>query len=1564
MQSNTLMQKKAWKAAYKTLHMVAMVALIFNMSMVGVFFAPKTAQATSVTVCPAGDVKLEADAADYEYTDGSATITYHDGDEHNYVTWEAMPGYVVTSVCLKYGTQLDHPDATDGQAGPYSHDISHVVLTTTDEPITNPPLVESCGLDIGLVIDSSGSIDNSELPIMKNAFNGFVDAFLPGTPTQFSVVEFDNNVVGPTLPFTDDATPIKNRINAAVSGGWTNWEAALQEIHNQYDPTPKPDVIIFASDGNPNSTIAQPSGSASESEAVSAAISVANDIKADGIRIVALGIGENPDGSDPALDLDNLIAISGPNVAPPASIDTTADVILSDFDQLAQVLSDLADELCGGKILVQKQYDADGDGQVDYDDSVKDASLAGWEFTVNGTQKTTDTTGYLSFDVLNGTYSAVETNQKPNTHFVDASCEKEGQAIGTPTTNGVAGLTMDTDETIYCEFVNSANTGDITFEKVVVNGEAQPNEFTFHVNGNDYNNGDQDTFLVGQYQLTEDGPDGYSLVNAEGACELSQGDISPVKLTVTENGGTCTITNQADNGKIFGYKFNDKNENGTWDQPEEPALPGVTIDLSGEATDSQVTDANGYYEFTDLVPGNYTVSENIPDNYTNTTPASVDVTINPGDEKRVDFGNRLLECNLVITKTGTAEVDVNGEITYTVHYENLGDNVCTGGGVKITDKFPDNTTYVSESANPAATEVDSEKIMWNVGWIYPGEEGDLTFKVTADDPGDEICGDWEIDNQATYWAKNGTTGQVLTGESNIVTTTVYKECLGELTIIKHVEGGYDEASDFTMQVLGPSPLNFAGSETGVTNTVKAGSYVITESGSENYSLSFSGDCDELGNVTIEHGDSKTCTLTNTRDTSTIKVNKFVELPNDETLYNPEDWSWMWDNGTDNEADIAGGAMRTVYSGMQYSITEDMTHYPEDNYTTSWVCYEGDKLYSQGTGTSFDVTLEKDENLVCTFTNVRNTTEVTFDKVVVGGNHADTDWNFTIDGESGTFNEESDPVAVLTNASYNVTEDSEYNDLYTLTNASGICELVEGQIVMNTGEEGGVCVVENTRNTGDLKVVKYLDQDGTLDTDNDWTPAAGWTIEVWQDGALVDTQVTGEDGTYTWPNLPTGTYTAKEIYNADDYNALTEVEQTVEVVTNETTEVIFANDVIEKEPGLTLVKEITESNLVPGGSIAYQLTFGNSGNVDLTGVTITDDYPEQYVTVTNPGTGTDNGDTVVWNIGDLPVGATGTVTYTVSINQDTPANTDIINIAVITSDQTGPVQSSATTEIPAKPGEPKLTIVKSVDKEFVNPGDTATYTVTVANEGDDTAVNVELTDLLPTGFTFVDFGTGSHTWSLGDIEAGDEVTITYAVAIADTVTEGTYDNLAVASADNHGNVTDSVGLEVRLPTVLAEEADPILTIEKTADKEFINQGDTVTYTIKVTNNGDEDAEAVALNVNVQDVMPAGFTFEDGEVTKVWELGDIRPGETKEISYTGVSDKTVLPGDYENLAIAWAENHDKVSDSVSVEVRKVEVLGEELPTTGGSLLTILYFIAAGLIVLFSGVVLKLTISKDRS
>jgi Mg-chelatase subunit ChlD len=298
----------------------------------------------------------------------------------------------------------------------------------------NPTLSGSCGIDMLLVIDSSGSISSSELTQMKTAYKQFVDAFLPNTPTEIALVEFDTQA-SLTRDYTNNSTLVKNAIDSAASGGTTNWQDALLIAKQQFDNrADKPDLFVFASDGNPN-RIGNPAVIANESAAVAAAVVVANQIKLSGIRVITLGIGND-------LDSDNMIAISSPDA-----------LYTSNFDTLAQTLAQIAEDLCGGTITVKKLIDGTPAG--------------GWNFSAAATGGTpsppyglTDSGGFIVFDInITGISSSVNITEipKPGHALLGAKCHYSNQSpAGTLQGLTMKDILLKRSDSIFCEFNNTA----------------------------------------------------------------------------------------------------------------------------------------------------------------------------------------------------------------------------------------------------------------------------------------------------------------------------------------------------------------------------------------------------------------------------------------------------------------------------------------------------------------------------------------------------------------------------------------------------------------------------------------------------------------------------------------------------------------------------------------------------------------------------------------------------------------------------------------------------------------------------------------------------------------------------------------------------------------------------------------------------------------------------------------------------------------------------------------------------------------------------------------------------
>ena len=107
----------------------------------------------------------------------------------------------------------------------------------------------------------------------------------------------------------------------------------------------------------------------------------------------------------------------------------------------------------------------------------------------------------------------------------------------------------------------------------------------------------------------------------------------------------------------------------------------------------------------------------------------------------------------------------------------------------------------------------------------------------------------------------------------------------KLTVMKHVVGGTAHASDFNITVTGGFVAPWAvfpGSETGTTVTLDAGGYSVSESAIDGYQASLSDDC----SGSIDAGQSKTCTITNTYAPTPTPTGTFTPTATATSTYTP------------------------------------------------------------------------------------------------------------------------------------------------------------------------------------------------------------------------------------------------------------------------------------------------------------------------------------------------------------------------------------------------------------------------------------------------------------------------------------------------------------------------------------------------------------------------------------------------------------------------------------------------------------------------------------------------------
>ncbi|WP_343762917.1 DUF11 domain-containing protein, partial [Gangjinia marincola] len=407
-------------------------------------------------------------------------------------------------------------------------------------------------------------------------------------------------------------------------------------------------------------------------------------------------------------------------------------------------------------------------------------------------------------------------------------------------------------------------------------------------------------------------------------------------------------------------------------------------------------------------------------------------------------------------------------------------------------------------------------------------------------------------------------------------------------------------------------------------------------------------------------------------------------------------------------------------------------------------------------------------------------------------------------------------------------------------------------------------------------------------------------------------------TYRATIAPTGNYTnVAEVTASDSFdpdspqnnNVLAEDDQ-VEF----TPTVIDVSDLQVSKTSFLSLDNDGSGSISAGDIVTFTVSIGNVGPNVATNVSLGDTVPDGYTNITAiSNAGTETGNLVTWTNLTIPVGTTLSLTYEAEVT----ATGNYTNFAEITAapldpdstpdptpDSDAPVEDDEASTTPVVEPVSDVEITKALDSfndldgsGSITSGDIVTYTITVVNNGPNVATSIIVQDTYPTeivSFTALGGGTDNGTtiaWTISSLGVGSTTVLSYSAEVG---VSGNYTNFAeVTFADNFDpDSSPDISPDTDAP-LEDDESSVSIVVESLSDLSLAKSvnnttpliGDTIIFTIQVTNDGPNDLPAGA---QVRDNLPSGYTYVSDDSggaynagSGIWTLPSI-PGDGSSVN----------------------------------------------------------------------------------
>ncbi|NNE00173.1 MAG: DUF11 domain-containing protein [Pirellulaceae bacterium] len=861
------------------------------------------------------------------------------------------------------------------------------------------------------------------------------------------------------------------------------------------------------------------------------------------------------------------------------------------------------------------------------------------------------------------------------------------------------------------------------------------------------------------------------------------------------------------------------------------------------------------------------------------TPGNGD--INEDDQDSAVFSSS--QADLSLTKTvSNASPNVGENVTFTVTVQNAGADSATS--VTVSDLLPSGLTFTS-SSQPSAYNASTG--VWTIGTVAPGATPTLNINATVDSLGvktntAQIRTSDQDDPDSTPNNNNPAED-----DQQSVSVTPASADLSLTKTVNDPSPNVGQQVTFTVVVSNSGP----NAATGVTvrDQLPAGAtFVSTTSSDYNSSTG-------IWNVgTVSAGGSSTLNIVATANSANVTINTAEIITSDQ--FDPDSTAG---NGNASEDDQASAQIQSQQIDLSLTKTVNNTA-PNVGDEITFVITISNAGPTTATGVEVTEVLPSGVTLLSSSPSLGsfNTSNGVWTVGTLAANSPQTlSLRTRVDSPQNSSNTAQVTAADQSDVdSTPANNDPTEDDQDSVAFATPIADLSLTKTVDNSNPNVGDTVtfmvtLQNAGPDGATGVqvtdllpsgIRYISNTLSAGT---YSPSTGiWNIGSVANGGTAMLQLLGEV-------LSLGeTSNTAQVTAADQSDPDSTPANSI-ATEDDQASVQFTAQQID----LSLTKTTSADRPAINEPFTYTVTATNSGPDTATGVQVTDSLPTGLTYVSSSPAGIYNPSTGIWTVGSIASGNSASLQITAMAT--TPGVK--VNSAQVTAADQADIDSTPANNVSGEddqaavsitPASADLSLTKTVDDSNPNVGQQVTFNISVTNDGPDAAANIDVRDSLPSGLSLLSanesagtYNTTTGIWSIPTLSANGSATLVIQ-AMVDSIGDkiNTAEIIASSQADpdsTPGN-NDSGEDDQDSVTLSPELVD--LALAKVVDNSNPNVGDTIAYTLTLTNDG----PSTATGVQVTDLLPSGLTFDGATPSLgtynassgIWEVGSVATGST--------------------------------------------------------------------------------------